>query len=328
MSTKKVKVALIGCGGQAANMHFPSLKEFEDVDIVGACDINEKRLNEIADKFEIEKRFTDYKKLIETTAPDAVYAIAFPQFMIDIWYYTLGAGINLFLEKPPGHITHQARIMSYLAEKNNCIATVGLQRRHSPVLVKAKKMVEEGGGPVHLAVSTFYKYFGKPNINSGDHLLNDGIHAIDTLRWMCGGEVKAVHPASKSAGEPDINMNVAVIEFDNGSTGILLTHFGTGRRTFRVEMHSCGMMAEGDMEDRIRVYDHEKGFRHADQKPLELIPGEVAGNNEARYHGGCNALDRMFIDAIKNKTPAPCSIQDSIKNMEIIDMIRKAHIGI
>jgi len=35
----KVKVALIGAGNMANNMHYPSLVEFEDVEIVGLCDL-------------------------------------------------------------------------------------------------------------------------------------------------------------------------------------------------------------------------------------------------------------------------------------------------
>ena len=40
----KVKVALIGAGSMANAVHYPSLVEFEDVEIVGLCDLVEEKL--------------------------------------------------------------------------------------------------------------------------------------------------------------------------------------------------------------------------------------------------------------------------------------------
>jgi len=68
----KVRVAMIGAGGMANSVHYPSLSSFDDVEMVAICDLDPNRLNTTADKYHIQKRYTDYKKMIEENTPDAV----------------------------------------------------------------------------------------------------------------------------------------------------------------------------------------------------------------------------------------------------------------
>ena len=55
----KVNIALIGAGGMANGVHYPSLAEFEDVNLVGLSDLVESKLQATAERFEIEHTFTD-----------------------------------------------------------------------------------------------------------------------------------------------------------------------------------------------------------------------------------------------------------------------------
>ena len=56
----KVKVAVVGAGALANAMHYPSLAGFDDVEIVGTCDLVSERLNATAERFGIANRYTDY----------------------------------------------------------------------------------------------------------------------------------------------------------------------------------------------------------------------------------------------------------------------------
>ena len=60
MSSKgKVSIAVVGCGGMANNVHYPSLKSFNDVEIVGICDLHPDRLHATGDAWGIprDRRF-------------------------------------------------------------------------------------------------------------------------------------------------------------------------------------------------------------------------------------------------------------------------------
>ena len=62
---KKVNIALIGAGGMANGVHYPSLRECEDVNLVGLCDLVPSKLQATAERFEIDQTFTDYRQMLE-----------------------------------------------------------------------------------------------------------------------------------------------------------------------------------------------------------------------------------------------------------------------
>mgnify|MGYP001302207993 FL=1 len=70
-----VKICMVGAGGMANNVHYPSLQSFDDVEFAGICDMDTKRLSDTADKYKIENRYTDYQKMVEEQSPDGVYVV-------------------------------------------------------------------------------------------------------------------------------------------------------------------------------------------------------------------------------------------------------------
>lgn len=311
---EKVKIAFIGCGGMANRVHYPSLSSFPDVEIVAICDIDRERLNATGDRYGIERRYTDYRKMIEETSPDAVYAIGQPHVMYDVWKWCLEQGLNLYIEKPMGITIHQARALAYLAEKKGCITQVSFQRRAVPLLVKLKEECLKRGPIIH-AVCEFYKFNIEPYLEARDHMMDDGVHAIDTLRWICSGEVRKILSVTKSVLVPDINFISAILEFDNGSIGVMINSWTSGRRIFRVQMHSPGIWVEADPEDKGRVY------KDGDTIGIEYDTREVAGSNEFYIYAGFQAKNREFIDCLKEKKQPSSNFSDALKTMEIAEKI-------
>lgn len=311
---EKVKIAFIGCGGMANRVHYPSLASFPDVEIIAICDIDREKLNATGEKYNIERRYTDYRKMIEETSPDAVYAIGQPHIMYDIWKWCLEQGLNLYIEKPMGITIHQARSLAYLAEKKGCITQVSFQRRAVPLLVKLREECLKKG-PITHAVCEFYKCNIEPYLEARDHMMDDGVHAIDTLRWMCGGEVKRILSVTKSVLVPDINFISAILEFDNGSIGVMINSWTSGRRIFRVQMHSPGIWVEADPEDKGRLY------ADGDTIGIEYDTKEVAGSNEFHVYAGFQAKNREFIDCLKTKKQPSSNFSDALKTMEIAEKI-------
>ena len=84
MGPETVRVELIGAGRMANAVHYPSLASFPDVTIAAICDLDPVRLNQTADKYGVQGRFSEYRRMIEEVAPDAVYAIGMPHHMFDI----------------------------------------------------------------------------------------------------------------------------------------------------------------------------------------------------------------------------------------------------
>ena len=125
----KVKVALSGAGRMANAVHYPSLVSFEDVEIVGLCDLDAERLESTAKKFNISKTFSDYRQMLDETDAEAVYALMPPHVLFDISMDMLDRGKHLFIEKPPAVTTFQAECLARLAQNKGLISAVGFQRR-------------------------------------------------------------------------------------------------------------------------------------------------------------------------------------------------------
>ena len=311
---KKMRVAVIGAGGMAARVHYPSLASFDDVEIAAICDINPERLNEVGNQYNIEKRYSDYRQMVKDIEPDAVYAIGQPHLMYDIWMDLLENGQNLYIEKPLGITMHQAKALAYTAEKHNCITQVSFQRRSSDMLNLLRNECLKRG-PITHAVCKFYKSDIHPFLGARDRMMDDTVHSIDTVRWMCGGDVVKIESATKRVGVPDINFISATLHFDNGAIGYLINSWSSGRRIFAVEMHAPNICAEADHEG--------KGYLYADGdiKGVEYDAKTVSGSDEFYVFGGFRNKHREFIDCVRERRLPSSHFGDALKTMEIAEKI-------
>jgi predicted dehydrogenase len=299
----------------ANRVHYPSLASFDDVEMVAICDIDTERLHATADAYGIEKRYTNYQTMIEESAPDGVYAIGQPHIMYDVWMWCLQQGQNLFIEKPMGVTWHQARMLTHVAEQKGLITQVSHQRRSCPLLVKLRQQCLKRGAITH-AVCEFFKCGPTPYMEARDHMLDDCTHAIDTVRWVCGGEVVAIESHCKRVGVPDINWIGAMLQFDTGATGFVVNSWCTGRRIFRVQMHAPGIFVDADIEGKAHVY------ADGDTHGVAYDTADVAGSDAYYVFGGFRAKNREFIDSLKYGTDVTSSpFRDCLKTMEVAEKI-------
>jgi predicted dehydrogenase len=319
---KKTRICMIGNGGFANMVHYPSLVSIKDVEIVGICAFNEKRLKQTAQKYNIHEKCIhvaksqfDYQKMLIDLQPDGVYVIGKPERMFDIWIWCLENKFNLFIEKPMGMTIHQSRSLAYLAEKNSCITQVSHQRRSAPLLQKMKAECLKKG-PLTYVVVEFNKCDIRPSFEAMDRMLDDYTHSVDTARWLCGGEVVKIESHCRRILVPDINWIGATLYFDNGTICHVLGNWTSGRRIFRVNMHAPGICAEVEIEKEAFLYaDGNYEGERFDTK-------EVAGSNEFFIYGGFQNKNIEFINSIlsgKQETSSPFS--DTLKTMEISETI-------
>ena len=68
----KLRVAMIGAGALANQVHYPALASFDDVTIAAICDIDTQRLHATADRYQVQRRYSDYRQMVAEVAPDAI----------------------------------------------------------------------------------------------------------------------------------------------------------------------------------------------------------------------------------------------------------------
>ncbi len=318
MSNGKFRVVMIGAGDRANKVIYPAFASLEDVEIAAICDIDKDRLNKTADKYGVEKRYGDsvfaYREMISEVKPDAVVAVGQPHIMYDIWMWCLEQGMNLYIEKPLALSIHQARMLAAMAEEKGCITQVSFQRRYTPMIEALREECLKRGAITH-AVCKFYKCEMQPFMGARDHMMDDCVHSIDTLRWICGGEVVKIESMTKRVKVPDINFISATLHFDNGSLGYLINSWTSGRRIFAVEMHAPGICVEAEHEG--------KGYLYADgdTKGIEFDTRVVSGSQEFYIFTGVRAAARQFVDCCKNGTLPASHFGDALKTMEVAEKI-------
>jgi predicted dehydrogenase len=321
----KVRVAFIGAGGLANGVHYPSVASLPDVDLAATCDLFADKAQATAERWGIPRVYSDYRRMLEEVDPDAVYVIMPPQDLFEPASTVLQQGRHLFVEKPLCVTAHQAQMLAYFAEEHSCLTAVGFQRRHIPAVTALKRRVEERG-PIQQATVSFLKSADLSQ-HAGhyggviDNLTVDGCHAVDNLRFLCGGEVEhvAAHVRTRRAPGPSPNEFTALVSFSSGAVGILNSSYATGRRIFRAEFHGPSITGyvDADRESFIvadngepEVYD-SKEFGTAGG-----APGDSPLNWKGQWHE-----NRHFIDCIKEGRQPLTNFADAAKTMELVERI-------
>lgn len=312
----KVKVALIGAGAMANSVHYPSLAGFPDVELVGLCDLVPEKLKATAEKFGIKRTFSDYRKMVDETEPDAVYVLMPPHHLFDIIIDLLNRKRHVFLEKPPGVTAEQTRQMALCAERNGCISLVGFNRRYIPLMRQCKHMVRDRGGPMLQVMSCFYKWHtGGAYYNGAIDILScDAVHAVDALRFMGGEVTKVVADVCSQGISFDTRFN-ALMNFESGAAGVLMANWRVGGRIHQFEMHAEGISAFVNPNTYAEIYVE------GSDKPKKITAQKAAGSDEFRVFYGFEAENRAFIDAIKTGQQPETCLSDAVKTMELVDRI-------
>jgi predicted dehydrogenase len=319
---KPLKTVLIGGGERAGTAIYPAfdhLRRQGTVEIAGICHTNAGRRQEFAGRYGLEKRYGmggiyDYNRMIEELKPDAAVVIGHPNVMYDCWVRCLEQGLHLFIEKPPGLSIHQARALAALADRNKLVTQVAFQRRYSPMVTKLREECLKRG-PITQALCKFYKYEPQDNFRARDHMMDDTVHAIDTLRWIAGSEITGVDSVTRRIGTVDINFIAAQFGFANGCVGHLLNNWSSGKRIFAVEIHGPGIFAEAEHEGKGYIYTG------GNLEPAVFNAAESAGSSEFYVYTGVLAAVEDFVRCCLEGGEPGCSFNNSLNTMKIAEVI-------
>jgi virulence factor len=113
----------------------------------------------------------------------------------------------------------------------------------------------------------------------------------------------------------------ALLKFENGAAGFLLTNWVVGKRVHTFEMHAKGISAFIDADDKAVIY--------SDNKPEGQIlkAQEVAVGTENYISYGFCSENRHFIDCVKQKRMPDTNFADALKTMELVERIYGSQIG-
>ncbi len=145
-NTKALKVALIGCGWYG-KMDLWRLIQIANIEVVALCDVDQHQSQKALDILQERlsssqpKLYSDYRELLAENKLD-ITIIGTP----DHWHAlqtiaALQAGSRVYLQKPVSVDIIEGEAVVAATRKYGKIVQVGLQRRSTPHLIKAKKEI-------------------------------------------------------------------------------------------------------------------------------------------------------------------------------------------
>ncbi len=131
---QKLTAAIIGCGA-IAREHLAALSDLENVRVAAVCDLSAARAEATAERYGIEKSYSNYQDLLANVHPDLVHITTPPSSHFPIAKNCLAAKLNVLCEKPITVNYQEFCELKQLANDNHCLLLEDQNYRfHSSIL--------------------------------------------------------------------------------------------------------------------------------------------------------------------------------------------------
>ena len=220
---KKLKIALVGCGGRGTGAIVQALQADENTELIAMADAFqdrvEKSLKAVQEHFDgvmkikikpknLFSGFDAYKKAIDLA--DVVILTTPPGFRPYHFEYAIENGKHVFMEKPVATDPVGVRKVldvARVAKEKKLNVVVGLQRHYQKKYIDILNKINNGkigkitGGQVYWNSSGVWVRERQPDQSEmeyqmrnwyyfnwlcGDHILEQHIHNIDVANWFIG----------------------------------------------------------------------------------------------------------------------------------------------
>ena len=292
MAKQKIRLGLIGCGGNMQRAHLPRLKADGGVEIVGIADPDESQAESVMKAWGSEMAFyEDYRQLVRNESLDAMLISSPHALHYEHARMSLQKGLHVLAEKPLTLASRQTKSLINLSDKLKLYLVVAYQRNYMAPYVYARELIRRGElGELRGVVGYVTQNWGSirgwrldPNLSGGGMFIDTGSHLVASVLWMTGLEPVEVSAFAENAGKAvDTNM-VVNVRFKGGGAGTLNTFGNAAQHDERVAIH----VSEGCLVFHLHNWKVQSVLH--DDAPLE-IPPEISDTTP----------DQAFFDLIRN----------------------------
>lgn len=313
---KKVKLAIIGTGIAAEELHLPALIKLKNkLQIVKVCNHTEKKAERFAKLAGDVPFTTNYREILNDHEIEAVDILLPIELNYKITKEALEAGKHVIVEKPIAANLSEAKKMLKFPEQYNKVMMVAENFRYRKNFDFAKKLIDKN--TVGKIYSIKYDVFHNVDENNkyartkwrknhkypGGFLTDGGVHYIAGIRKLIG-EIKSGNAVTYS-------VNSKISELDT-----LSLQFKTDKNIFGTfNMHYS---AKGFWEDRVVVL--------GDAGAIEIVQDKVIVRKEGKTpkeydcsddHGFYNELNN-FYNAITKGEKIIGTFGEAYKDLNIV----------
>lgn len=247
MAKKKIRLGLIGCGGNMRNAHVPRLQEDGRVELVALVDTAAEPAQLLMEKWGCDiPLYTDYKAMLKGSSLDGVLISSPHSMHYEQARACLRAGLHVLVEKPLTITSRHAKSLIETARKLDRLLVVSYQRNFYPQHAYVRELVRKGAiGEIKGVVAYVTQRWGgrgwrgEPDLAGGGFFMDTGSHLVASTLWMTGLQPNEVHAFMDRRGQK-VDIDAALnVRFTNGALGSL--HF-----TGSADRHDERLAIQGD----------------------------------------------------------------------------------
>jgi predicted dehydrogenase len=293
---------------------------------------------EVADKFGVAL-YWSLADLFEADRPDGVILATPNQLHVDGGLACVAAGVPVIVEKPIGDTVEGAGRLVEAAEAAGVPLLTGHHRNYSPIIERAREIVQSGVlGSIVAVVGTalFHKpddYFdvggGWRRQPGGGPILLNLIHEVNNLQSLVDDVVRVQATTSNAARGYEVEDTAAMVfTFANGALGtFLLSDTAASPRSWEQTSQENTTFASYPDEDcyhlagtqgslsvptmRLKVYQGERSW----WRPFETSTVELRRSDPL-----ANQIEH-FAAVIRGEAEPICSGRDGLKTLLVVDAV-------
>jgi predicted dehydrogenase len=292
--SKKVRIALIGCG-VVGRRHAECLRGDRRVELAVCCDPSPEAAARVRDEYFPQAQVeTDTSRAIAAHGAQAAIICSPTPAHYEQCCHAFEAGLDVLCEKPLADRREQIVDLIERTRRNGRLLLVGYQRRYKAPYVTARRELTERAdwyGPlrqVHVYVCERWQqtihgtWRDDPRVGAG-YFGDAGSHQIDVVNFVTGERPQRVFAHSERRGS-QVEITTQVMAQLTGGAG-LFAHFVGDASHWREDIYfHC---REGDL-----LLRNEKVYRAKDNRVEEILDLEPD-----------HSPDAAFIDALLDGKP-------------------------
>jgi predicted dehydrogenase len=322
----KIKIGVVGLGWVAQVVHLPILLKLPEAQVVAVCDRDKSRARLVAEKFGIERLYTDVNVMLEQEELAAVIVSTSTDQHKDPTLAALKSGRDVLVEKPIARTSAEAVEIAEMAKQTKRKVMVGMNHRFRPDTMILKSFIEgKELGKVFYTKAGWLRrkssdsdWVTQKEKSGGGVFLDLGIVILDMAFWMMG------YPDVRKVSAMHFNHTTKQVE----DTSIVCMTMKNGS-VINIEV-SWSMSLDDDVY-YCNVYGTEGS---AALNPLRInkeLHGNLVNVAPTKTESPQNLFKRSyenelkhFLGAVKNVHPVISTADEAVQRMRIVDAVYKS----
>lgn len=233
---KKINWCVIGAGGIADRRGIPALLQDLSSRITAVMDMNAEVAKAVAEKYGIERYYSDEKEMLESEKPDAVYIATPVKVHVQQAMLALSFGAHVFMEKPIAMNAAEAKGLLDAFRKKGKQLTIGYMMGYHSLHKKARNMIEKGRIGQITSVRMFFSCWypeikgawrQKKALGGGGCVMDLAVHCMELFSKVTGDEIASCRSfySTETFGYEVEDSAVIAFRSAAGTQGVIQVNF-------------------------------------------------------------------------------------------------------